>query len=53
MPEKPDKPLCASEGCGRPAETEHPFCETCCLERALYRRDYRHLLTGEHLPPVR
>jgi len=32
---------CANPGCGRPAAPDGLWCETCELERMLYRRDLR------------
>jgi len=32
---------CANPGCGRSASTDGLWCETCELERMLYRRDLR------------
>jgi hypothetical protein len=32
---------CASEACGRPAETGEIYCAECGLERSLYFRDRR------------
>ncbi|HEY7113383.1 MAG TPA: hypothetical protein VIA45_10670 [Thermoanaerobaculia bacterium] len=36
---RPPSRICSNEGCGRPAEDV--FCETCALERSLFRRDER------------
>ena len=32
---------CANEGCRRPAAPLDPFCESCSIERSLFRRDQR------------
>ena len=32
---------CANPGCGRPAAPDGLWCETCEVERMLYRRDLR------------
>ncbi len=32
---------CANPGCGRIAASKSEYCETCELERMLYRRDLR------------
>jgi len=32
---------CANEGCVRPAAPGDPFCESCSIERSLFRRDQR------------
>ena len=32
---------CANPGCGRMADSRSWYCETCELERMLYRRDLR------------
>jgi len=32
---------CANEGCLRPAAPREPFCESCSIERSLFRRDQR------------
>jgi len=36
-----DRTPCANEGCPRQALPAERFCETCGLERSLYRRDLR------------
>jgi hypothetical protein len=33
--------LCANEGCRRPAAPREPFCESCFIERSLFRREER------------
>lgn len=33
--------MCANPGCGRSASPDGLWCETCGLERMLYRRDLR------------
>ena len=38
---KEERRPCANEGCGRAAEADSRFCETCCLEWTLFRRDTR------------
>ena len=40
------RPRCENEGCGKPAAAESRFCETCCLEWTLFRRDARQLAGG-------
>jgi len=32
---------CANEGCRRPAAPRDLFCESCSIERSLFRRDQR------------
>jgi hypothetical protein len=32
---------CANEGCRRPAQESDTYCETCAIERSLYRREDR------------
>ena len=32
---------CANSGCGRPAAPDGVWCESCEVERMLYRRDLR------------
>lgn len=39
--EKKESRICANEGCGKPAERDSRFCEACCLEWNLFRRDKR------------
>jgi len=41
MNRKPTRQLCANAGCPRPASPGDLFCETCGLERSLYRREER------------
>ena len=36
-----ETPLCANEGCRRPAAPREPYCESCSIERSLFRRDQR------------
>jgi hypothetical protein len=48
--EKPAAPICANEGCQRPAAPGERFCETCAVEWTLYRRDTR---GGLRTPPPR
>jgi len=38
--ESPWRP-CANDNCPRPASPGEPLCETCALERSLYRRAER------------
>jgi len=38
--EDPRRP-CANDSCPRPASPGEPLCETCALERSLYRRAER------------
>ena len=33
--------VCANPGCGTPSATESDYCESCELERMLFRRDLR------------
>jgi ribosomal protein L37E len=40
--EKEEKPRCANEGCGKPADDDDSrYCAACGLERMLLRRDTR------------
>jgi len=44
---------CANEGCLRPAAPGESYCDTCQLERALYRRDERPCLSQTSRPAER
>jgi hypothetical protein len=44
---------CANEGCSRLAELGERYCQTCGLERALFRRDARRLLSEDRTKPGR
>jgi hypothetical protein len=35
------QPPCATEGCPRPAQEGDRYCESCAIERSLYRRHER------------
>ena len=39
--EKEEKPRCANEGCGKPADDDSRYCAGCGLEWMLLRRDAR------------
>jgi hypothetical protein len=48
----PSLAVCANPGCGTPAGAESEYCESCELERMLYRRDLRETATPAPRPPA-
>lgn len=41
MIERNRPPVCQNEGCGREPSPEERLCESCAIERSLFRRDER------------
>ncbi len=44
---------CANEGCRRAAQTGDRYCETCAIERSLYRRHDREIELAAPAPAAR
>ena len=44
-------PVCQNEGCGRETAPGERLCESCAIERSLFRRDERFLRVAPASPP--